>query len=284
MTAVATPPRTWLYVPGDRPDRFDKAAASGTDVVILDLEDAVSPDHKDQARANVVTWLSAPERASSPVRTQVRINPIDGERGRADIAAIRDLTAISEIRVPKVSTVADADRLAEALGSSGPPAVALLESAAGIENAAAIAAHPVIAGLGLGEADLSAELSLRGEDGLTWIRTRVVVAAAAAGLPPVAMSAYTNVTDLDGLATSCARGRDLGMFGRAAIHPRQLAIIGAAFLPDAEEIARAREILDAARGAEHDGVGALALPDGRFIDAPVVERARRVLALADETG
>ncbi|QIK09281.1 CoA ester lyase [Streptomyces sp. ID38640] len=158
-----------------------------------------------------------------------------------------------------------------------PALYALLESALGIEHAFAIAtAHPALRGIALGEADLCGELGVRDDRGLAWPRSRTVVAARAAGLAPPPQSVHPDVHDLDGLARSCTRGRALGFLGRAAIHPRQLPVIEAAYLPSAEEIAAAQEIV---RAATAEG-GALALPDGRFVDAAVVAGARRVLDLA----
>ncbi|MFG2529558.1 HpcH/HpaI aldolase/citrate lyase family protein [Streptomyces sp. NPDC048516] len=160
-----------------------------------------------------------------------------------------------------------------------PALYALLESALGIEHAFAIAtAHPALRGIALGEADLCGELGVRDDAGLAWPRGRAVVAARAAGLAPPPQSVFPDVRDLDGLARSCAAGRGLGFLGRAAVHPRQLPVIEAAYLPSAEEIAAARETV---RAATAEGGGALALPDGRFVDAAVVAGARRVLELAE---
>ncbi|MFG2832143.1 HpcH/HpaI aldolase/citrate lyase family protein [Streptomyces sp. NPDC048434] len=173
--------------------------------------------------------------------------------------------------------------LAPAATASALPATpalyALLESALGIEHAFAIAtAHPALRGIALGEADLCGELGVRDDTGLAWPRSRTVVAARAAGLAPPPQSVYPDLHDLDGLARSCDRGRALGFLGRAAVHPRQLPVIEAAYLPSAEEIAVARETV---RAAAAKGGGALALPDGRFVDAAVVAGARRVLELAE---
>ncbi|MFF0724502.1 HpcH/HpaI aldolase/citrate lyase family protein [Streptomyces sp. NPDC004134] len=158
-----------------------------------------------------------------------------------------------------------------------PPLYPLLESALGIERAYEIAAaHPAVRGIALGEADLRAELGVADDAGLAWPRSRAVVAARAAGLAPPAQSVYPDVADLDGLARSCAAGRALGFLGRTAIHPRQLPVIEKAFLPTPQEVERAGEIVAAAAA----DAGALALPDGRFVDAAVVAEARRTLRLA----
>ncbi|MGW7484590.1 HpcH/HpaI aldolase/citrate lyase family protein [Nonomuraea muscovyensis] len=282
MTAAEQPASakvTWLYVPGDRPERFAKAVASGADVVIIDLEDAVAPARKDEARADVVAYLrGAADEGSRPdgVEVHVRLNDLTTQRGLDDLSALLDLPGLDAVRLPKI----ESPRTLDLLDHFPVPAYALLESAAGILAAAAIAAHPRVAGVALGEQDLAAELSISDESALNHLRLQVVLAAAAAGLPPVPMSVYPNVRDEPGLLASCTAGRALGLFGRAAIHPRQLPAIRRAFTPTPQETARAAEILDAAERAERDGAGAVALPDGRFVDAPVVARARRTLSLA----
>jgi citrate lyase subunit beta/citryl-CoA lyase len=274
-------PVTWLYVPGDRPERFGKAAASGADVVIIDLEDAVAPARKDEALANAVAYLREP--AGGGPATHVRVNDLATPRGLADLAALGalpGLPGLDAVRVPKVESP---DGL-RALDGFPVPAYALLESAAGIVGAQAIAAHPCVAGVALGEQDLAAELSITAGSAMDHLRLQVVLAAAAAGLPPVPMSVYPDVRDEAGLVASCAAGRALGMFGRTAIHPRQIPAIRRAFRPSEEEAAGAAEIVRAAERAEQAGVGAIALPDGRFVDAPIVARARRTLALAEQLG
>ncbi|WP_211267159.1 HpcH/HpaI aldolase/citrate lyase family protein [Nonomuraea candida] len=269
-------PVTWLYVPGDRPERFDKAVASGADVVIIDLEDAVAPARKDAARRNAADYLR--ERPGRPgVELHVRVNDPAGGRGRDDLAAVGELA--DAVRLPKVESAALLDAVAGLAG--GVPAYALLESAAGIVAAREIAAHPGVAGVALGEQDLAAELAVTDEQAMNHLRLQVVLAAAAAGLAPVPMSVYPDVKDEAGLLASCRAGRALGLFGRTAIHPRQIPVIRRAFRPTEEETARAAEIVAAAEEAERAGVGAVALPDGRFVDAPIVARARRTVALAE---
>ncbi|GGO63591.1 HpcH/HpaI aldolase/citrate lyase family protein [Nonomuraea cavernae] len=280
MTATAARvPVTWLYVPGDRPERFAKAVGSGADVVIIDLEDAVVPARKDEARANAAAFLR--ERTDREgVAVHVRVNDLATPRGLADVAELGGLPGLDAVRLPKVES-------AEGLGALeglGVPAHALLESAAGVVAVAEIAAHPSVGGVALGEQDLAAELSISAESAMNQIRLDVVLAAAAAGLPPVPMSVYPDLRDEEGLVASCLAGRGLGMFGRTAIHPRQLPAIKRAFTPTAEEAARAAEIVEAAEEAEKAGRGVVALPDGRFVDAPIVARARRTVALAEQLG
>ena len=279
----APPAVTLLYAPASRPELPPKAAASGADAVIVDLEDAVIAGRKDQARANALAFLD--ELPDGPA-FQVRVNHPRGDFGPADLAALGAHPAVRDgrvgLRLPKVTGPGDVDLALELAGTAEPPPVyCLLESALGIENAAGTAAHPAVVGLALGEADLANELGLHGEDAFAWIRSRIVIAAVAAGLPAPPMAVYTDLSDPEGLAASCARGRALGMFGRTALHPKQLPVITAAFAPDPQELRRAREVVDAAAGAEADGSGAIALADGRFIDAPMVAAAERTLRLGD---
>ncbi|MFE9766473.1 HpcH/HpaI aldolase/citrate lyase family protein [Streptomyces sp. NPDC005808] len=273
-------PLTWLYVPGDRPEVVAKALVSGSDVVIVDLEDAVAPDRKGYARAATAELLSE----APPVPVHVRVNALGGPHAQADLDALSPLPGLSGLRLPKVTSPAEVVRVAQDTPSSGGGAIplyALLETALGVEHAFAIASsHPALRGIALGEADLRADLGARGDAGLDWSRARVVVAARAAGLAPPAQSIHPDIRDLEGLAASCAHGRDLGFLGRTAIHPRQLPIIERAYLPTLEEIETAEAILKAAA----TDPGAQALPDGSFIDAAVVAGAHRTLALARRRG
>ncbi|MEV4755410.1 CoA ester lyase [Micromonospora sp. NPDC049559] len=278
---------TWLYVPGDRPDRFAKAVGSGADAVILDLEDAVVAGRKAYARSAVAEFVGEAHR----VPVQVRVNELAGPDLAADLDAVVGAPGLAGLRLPKVDSpealLAVANRLsaagARAAGRyTGPPLHPLVESAAGVEAAYAIArAHPAVASIGLGEADLRSDLGVADDDGLLWARGRIVVAARAASLPPPAMSVHPHVADLDGLAASCVAGRRLGFVGRAAIHPRQLPVIVEAFRPADDEVSRARELLDAVAEAQTRDSGTAVLPDGRFADRAMVAAAERTVALAE---
>ncbi|MFD7308681.1 HpcH/HpaI aldolase/citrate lyase family protein [Promicromonospora sp. NPDC059942] len=265
---------TLLYVPADRPDRVAKALASDADAVLIDLEDAVAPSRKAEARENAGRLLAVV--SGRPV--QVRINHGSSPWHTDDVAMLAALPIAVGARVPKVESAAEVRDLAAAL--PGRALHLLVETALGVERAFELAtASPQVRSIGLGEADLRSDLRVSDDAGLTWARSRVVVAARAAGLVPPVMSAYTNVRDLDGLAASCLVGRGLGFSGRTAIHPGQLDTIRAAFLPSASEVAAAREVLERVRGAAAEGVGAVALADGTFLDVAMVERARWVVEL-----
>ncbi len=268
---------TWLYVPGDRPAVVAKALHSGADVVLVDLEDAVAPERKPYALAATAELLSEPR--PGPVPVHVRVNALAGPLADGELRTLAPLPGLAGLRLPKTGGREEVLRVAAAARAAGgvPPLYPLLESALGVERAYEIAAaHPAVRGIALGEADLRAELGVADDAGLVWPRGRAVVAARAAGLPPPAQSVYPDVADLDGLARSCAAGRALGFLGRTAIHPRQLPVIERAFLPTRQEAERAEEIAAAAA----TDAGALALPDGRFVDAAVVAEARRTLRLA----
>jgi citrate lyase subunit beta/citryl-CoA lyase len=282
VTSLVPSPLTWLYVPGDRPHAVTKALASGADVVVVDLEDAVAPDRKEYARAATAELLSEPP----PVPVHVRVNAVDGPLAAADLAAVTPRPGLAGLRLPKVTSAEQVVRVAVRAQTArspspadgpGPPLYALLETALAIERAYAIAsAHPSLRGVSIGESDLRADLGVQRDSGLDWSRARVVVAARAAGLAPPAQSVHPDIRDLEGLAASCAHGRALGFLGRAAVHPRQLPIIERDYLPADRELEEAETIVKAATTDR----GAQALPDGRFIDAAVVAAAQRTLALA----
>ncbi|MCC3763401.1 CoA ester lyase [Glycomyces sp. TRM65418] len=255
-------PLSALYVPGDRPDRFDKAAASGADIVILDLEDAVPDRAKAQALANVLEWIDTPPETA----VQIRVNP-----GAAhEIRAIRSTGADVGLRIPKV----DGPRMLDAVAYlAGPlPLTALIESARGLEAAAEIAAHPAVHEIALGEADLASDLGSADPLVRDHLRISLLLAARAAGLDAPMLSAYPAIQDLEGLRADTQRGRDLGLHGRVAVHPKQIPIIKQVFAPSEEERAWARAVLDAL-----DDGGVATLPDGQMVDPAMLGRARRLL-------
>lgn len=269
---------TALYVPGDRPDRIAKALAAGADIVIVDLEDAVAPSKKAEARAGLSAALAS---LSDGPTVQVRVNARGSAWHEADLAAVAALDPRIEARLPKIHGPEDATAAMRELGDRA--CHALIESALGVENAFAIAQSGVVS-IGLGEADLRSSLGLppgkTGEPGLTWLRSRIANAAAAAGLLPPLMSVYTNVSDSEGLRESCSAGRALGFLGRAAIHPSQLATIREAFTPSAAELERATETLARVGNAAADASGTVVLDDGTFLDGAMVEAARRLVNIS----
>jgi citrate lyase subunit beta / citryl-CoA lyase len=258
---VTLPPLTWLFVPGDQPDRIAKALATAAHAVIVDLEDAVKPDAKEEAREA----LTSVDRAN----VFVRVNGPGTPWHAADVDRVTQLGL--GVVVPKVE---DAGAVAGATGI-----VCMLESALGVERAFAIASHPRVRGVWLGDVDLGGETGASGA-GLDWARGRVVNAAVAAGLPRPPQGVFADLRDPDALAASCAAGRMLGFLGRLAIHPAQLTVIERAYLPTAVEVGEAQRLL---AGFDASGTGAY-LHEGRLVDAAFVRAARLTAALADAYG
>lgn len=268
------PCRSILFVPGDRPDRYGKALAAGADAVCIDLEDAVAPGHKTGARASVARFL-ADRPTPSPAAVIVRVNDPDTGRGGRDAGALRDHPP-DAVMVPKVTTAEGVRRACRLVGD-GMPLLPIVETALGLENAVHIgAASPAVATLIFGGFDLSAELGAEPDwESLLYARSRVVHAAALSGLDAIDMPSR-DLRGMAGLRDEAARARRLGYNGKVAIHPAQIAAIHEVFTPSRDEIRQARRIVEADRAA---GGGAVAL-DGRMVDRPVVEAARRVLARA----
>lgn len=262
--------RTLLFVPGDRPDRFDRACASGADVVVLDLEDAVAAAAKESARSHVAGWLRAGGRAL--VRVNARGTPWFGE----DVRAVRGAGA-TVLMVPKVEGPADLHALDEAAG--GPvAAVALVETARGVLEAAAICAVPTVCRVALGHVDLAADLGIdpADDEALLGARSMLVLASRAAGLPAPIDGVTVAVADPDALARDTRRARRLGFTGRLCIHPRQVGPVAAGLAPTEAEVAWARRVLDLD--------AALGVVDGELVDEPVLRRARLLLQRAGASG
>jgi citrate lyase subunit beta / citryl-CoA lyase len=271
-----------LFVPGDRPDRVEKAVGQGADAVIIDFEDAVAPARKALARELTAGVLV---RARPACRVLVRVNGFGSPDDlAADVEALRPCwSAVDAVVLPKTESPEQIRHLDGLLAAAGSPAgvVAILESARGIEDAAVIAAASArVATLLFGSADLSAELGVvptpEGVE-LLMARSRVVLACAAAGLAKPVDGPWLILDDAAGLAESARQARRIGFGGKAAIHPQQLAAIRRAFAPTADEVDWARRVLAAFEESVAAGVGAVKLDDGTFIDAPVADRARSIL-------
>jgi citrate lyase subunit beta/citryl-CoA lyase len=279
---MSLPIRSYLYVPGDDPRRIEKALDTEADAVVIDLEDAVAPNRKEEARETVAGVLGS--RPAKPVF--VRVNALGSELAARDIDAVIS-PHLAGLRLPKVESLESVRLVAESLEGLGSEAgiQCLLESALGLELAFEIArSHERVVGISLGEADLAADLGVRNEAGLLYARSRVVVASRAAGLPNPIQSVYTNVRDLDGLRQSTEEGKNMGFVGRSAIHPDQIPVINEVFTPSEDEVAEAQGLLDRLESEAEAGTGVFVLEDGRFVDRAVVESARLTLALARREG
>ncbi|ORT56996.1 CoA ester lyase [Streptomyces sp. CB03238] len=286
---MSVTPRSWLYVPGDRPSLLGKALTRGADAVIVDLEDAVPATAKEAARDQVARWLAA-QRPGGPCSLWVRINP--GAAGHADARVVAapalDGVCMAKCAGPEQVRALDAvlaAREREAGLAVGRIAVSpLLEDAAAVLAAPAIAAAaPRVVQLQLGEADLCADLGMEpGDDEreLLALRTHVLLASAAAGIRPPVGPVFTDYRDADALRRSTQALRRLGYRSRACVHPSQLAIVHEVFTPTPTEVDRARRLVDRYEEALRAGQAVLT-EDGRMVDEAVVRSARRILAAGE---
>jgi citrate lyase subunit beta/citryl-CoA lyase len=276
---VPDPPiRSYLYVPGSDPRRIEKALASEADAVVLDLEDAVAPNRKEEARETVAGFL----RSGHEKPIFVRVNAPGSALAEEDIEAVAGPN-LAGLRPPKTESAEAVRRVAQRLEDLRCEAgiQCLIESALGLELVFEIArAHERVVGMSLGEADLAADLGVRDDAGLFYARSRLVVATRAAGLPGPVQSVYTNVRDEEGLRRSTEEGKNQGFVGRSAIHPNQLSTINEVFTPTEREVAEAEDLLARLEESAGTGTGAFALEDGGFVDEAVVGSARLTLALA----
>ncbi|GHJ47971.1 CoA ester lyase [Catellatospora sp. TT07R-123] len=277
--------RSYLYVPGDNPGKLAKALSTGADALIVDLEDAVPPAGKDAARVAVAGFLAERTGVGEP-RLWVRVNP--GAAGHTDAAAVvgPHLAGVCVAKAASADELAALDRLLTALEAErglapgGVRVVPLLESAAAVLDAPALARAPRVARLQLGEADLAADLGVTpGPDGreLLWVRSQAVLASAAAGIAPPVAPVSTDFRDLDALRESTLALKRLGFRGRACIHPAQLPVVHEVFTPTEAELDAARDVVARHDQALRDGTGVCLDARGRLVDEAVVRSARRLL-------
>lgn len=267
---TSTPlPRSYLFVPGDRPERFDKALASGADAVILDLEDAVPVAAKEAARQAVVSWLSARTAAASP-QIVVRINAVGTPQHEADVDACRH--GVHAVVLPKSERVDDLARLTRSL-----PGVALLpliETAVGFAAALEFARAPAVQRLVFGSIDFQHDLGIDGEgEELLYFRSQLVLYSRLALLAAPVDGVSTVLDDAVPIHAEALRARRLGFGAKLCIHPKQITPVHAAFAPTAAQLDWARRVIAAADAA---GGAAVAL-DGAMVDRPVILRAQALL-------
>ncbi len=278
---MTRPCRSVLYIPGSKERALEKARELPADAIIFDLEDAVAPDEKAAARALLARTLRETDYGRR-LRI-VRINGFDTPWGRADAAALRDAIAagaqVDAVLVPKVNGPADLDPVAEAV--PGADLWAMMETAAGMLNAAAIAAHPRLRGMVMGTNDLAKELNCRFRPDRLPLVTGLglcLLAARAHGRV-IIDGVYTAFKDEEGLRAECAQGRDMGFDGKTLVHPAQLDIANAAFAPSEAELDLARRQIAAFDAVVTKGEG-VAVVDGRIVENLHVVTARATLARA----
>jgi citrate lyase beta subunit len=266
--------RSILFVPGHRPDRFEKALATGADAVVIDLEDAVPPAEKAAARAAVLARPAAP----SGVALGIRMNPLQTPEGIADLAALICAEAPDFLMLPKTEAAEELRIVHRAFARHprAPRLVALIESAEGLSRAGAIAAEDGCASLGFGGVDLAADLGCQvAWEPLLMARATLVAAAARSGRGVVDVP-FLALDDEAGLAEETRRVQALGFTGKLAIHPRQVATIQSVLTPTPDQVAWARRVIAAFEAA----AGGVCVVDGKMVDVPVQRAALRVLARA----
>ncbi len=275
MAEDGEPYRSWLFTPGTRPERFAKAGEVGADILIVDLEDAVSPGDKPHARQLALDYLASGE--AGTFRRSLRINGLDTPAGIADLDALLGSKADPDFVVlPKTETAGHLLILDRLLAASGKSArlVGLIESARGLSRLEEIAAAtPRLFGLMLGAADMAADLgAATAHEPLMVVRSRLVAACALAGVVPID-SPFFDVHDADGLRADVTAATSFGFVSKAAIHPAQVGPINDALTPTEEEVEHAKRVLS----ANEDGVGVV---DGQMVDEAVARKARRIVAAA----
>ena len=270
MSTFIDAPRTYLFVPGDRPERFEKALASGTDAVVLDIEDAVLPEAKSGARDAIARFLSE---ATAPVRERlvVRINDEASPCFELDLQMLRDNHAVC-MMLPKAEKTGTISRVQ--LMCPDINVLALIETAVGVLRAEAIASATGVQRLVFGTIDFALDLGLSGDPaGFDYAASRLALASRAAGLPPPVAGVTPDISDEQPLLADLQRARAHGFSAKLCIHPKQVAAIHRALQPSSDEIAWAHKVINAATSAP----GAVQI-EGRMVDKPVLQRAHALLA------
>lgn len=258
---------TWLFVPANRPARYAKAAASGAGAIIIDLEDAVSPDAKASARSALLGAGALPENAT----IFVRVNPCATPWYSGDIAAVPSLK-IAGVILPKTESPAEIDELSRAL--PGLPVIAMIESASGLAAVRQIAGADAVARIAFGSWDFSVDIGAsHTPEALLAARSEIVLASRLSDLPPPIDGISTAIDNSAEVEREARYAQALGFGGKLCIHPRQIEPVRRGFMPSASERSWARRILAA------EGEGAVSV-DGTMVDAPVRARARGILARA----
>lgn len=268
---------TMLFVPGDRPERFVKAQQSGADLIIIDLEDAVAPENKNQALDEVIAALTTGSESLPGGRLTALVR-INGAHSAQELTALRKVAetpgnGLLGVMVPKAES---AQQITEAITSlpEGLGIVPLIESARGLVNAVEIASVHGVTRLGFGAVDFGVDVDASHERVLDYARAQIVVASSAAGLAAPVDSPSLSIKDTDVVSAEALRAREFGFGGKLCIHPAQVEVVHASFAPSAEQIAWAHTVIGLEGGASQ--------LDGVMIDKPVVDRAKRILTRAGE--
>jgi citrate lyase subunit beta / citryl-CoA lyase len=266
---------SWLFVPGDRPERFSKAAGAGASEIIIDLEDAVGAASKDVARDAAAGWLT-----HGAASAYVRINAVETPWHQADLETLKECKGLKGVVVPKAD---HPDALTQIASLLQPDAdvIALVETAAGVRDASIIAGAAGVSRVAFGSLDFAVDVDVdivENEHALLFARSALVLASRAAGLPGPIDGVSLDVRNPKAVLETAQRSRGLGFRGMLCIHPSQVPSVERAFGVTAREIAWAREICAA---AEHEADGRPFIVNGAMVDQPILKRARRILNRTD---
>ena len=268
-------PRSYLFVPGDRPERFLKALSSGADAIVLDLEDAVVPEHKIKARQHVAHWLAQRD-ASSMDRVVVRINDAS-TRWFEDDARMLAQCRVRLAMLPKTESAAAVATL-RALAGDQLSVLALIETARGVHRLDELSEAPGVQRLVFGTIDYALDMDLPGDPvGFDHAAARMAIASRANGLASPVAGVTPEIDDAERIRSDWQRARAHGFGAKLCIHPRQVSVVHEAMRPDAAQLAWARRVVEACDGSD----GSAVQLDGRMVDKPVLERARTLLRRAD---
>ena len=270
LTTMEPVAHSYLFVPGNRPDRFQKACTAGADAVIIDLEDAVPPVEKAAARQAVAEWLNP----AHPVL--VRVNSAVTEWFAGD-AALCGKPGVGGVLLPKTEEPGQARLLREIAG--GPvPVLPMIETAGGFSQALEIAREPSAVRLVFGALDFQLDLGIQGDwDELLYFRSHLVLVSRLAGIAPPVDGINTEIDDPERLRAATQRAIRLGFGGKLCIHPKQIPHVNACFRPKAEDIAWAKRVMEAATASK----GAAVAAGGELVDRPIIVRAERILREAE---
>lgn len=261
-------PRSYLFVPGNRPERFQKACSSGADAVVIDLEDAVPPADKVAARAHVHDWLSRGGAA------YVRVNASDTEWFTDDVREIALIATVRGIVLPKAERPEQIDLVSQFAHRSA-ECLPILESAQGFANIRSLCETPRVSRLLFGSLDLQADLRIGADDEeLHYFRSMIVLHSRAARLAPPVDGVTTNFKDVAQIRHDTEQAKRFGFRAKLCIHPKQIALVHDVFAPSAAELEWARRVI---AGIDASAGGAVAI-DGKMVDAPVILKAREILA------
>jgi citrate lyase subunit beta / citryl-CoA lyase len=265
-------PHTYLFVPGNRPERFAKALLSGADRVVVDLEDAVAPDDKALARTAVSHWLSGLDKEAL-ASVVVRIHDVRSPWFASDIGWL-GLQPLAEVMLAKCESPADITTVLSAM-RPGSRVLPLLETARGVMDAARIAATPCVSRLAFGSLDYMLDLDLPGPGlALDHAAIGIAMASRAAELPPP-VAGVTPAIEPQSVTADWLHARSLGFGAKLCIHPQQIAWVRQALKPDALSVSWASRVIEAWQA---QGASGVVLVDGKMVDKPVLLRAQRILA------